>query len=63
MKCKRDLFKKKLKTMNDKMVIHIYQKLNLKNELSKQEQRHNHGHREHFYGCQIGGGGGEQVKG
>ena len=34
----------------------IYQKLYLKNKLSKQEeQRQNHGYREHFDGCQLGG--------
>ena len=37
--------------------IQIYQKLNLKNKLSKQEeQRQNHGYREHFDDCQMGGG-------
>ena len=35
--------------------IQIYQQLNLKNKLSKQEQRQNHGYREHFEGCQMGG--------
>ena len=35
--------------------IHIYQQLNLKNKLSKQEQRQNHGYGEHFDGCQMGG--------
>ena len=47
--------------------IHIYQQLNLKNKLSKQEeQRQNHGYREHFDGCQIGGssgGMGEELRG
>ena len=33
-----------------------------KNKLSKQEQRQNHGYREHFDGCQMGGVCGEQVK-
>ena len=46
--------------MNNKMAkIHIYQKLNLRNKLSKQEeQRQNHGYgeyREYLYGCQMGG--------
>ena len=37
--------------------IHIYQQLNLKNKLSKQEeQRQNHGYGECFDGCQMGGG-------
>ena len=36
--------------------IHIYQRLNLKNKLSKQEQRQNHGYRECFDGCQMEGG-------
>ena len=36
--------------------MHIYQQLNLKNKLSKQEtQRQNHGCGEHFDGCQMGG--------
>ena len=47
--------------------IHIYQQLNLKYKLSKQEeQRQNYGYREHFGGCQMGGrcmGMGEEVKG
>ena len=39
----------------NKMVkkIHVYQQLNLKNKLRKQEQRQNHGYREHFDGCQM----------
>ena len=42
--------------MNNTMAkIHIYQQKNLKNKLSEQEQRQNHGHREHFDGCQMGG--------
>ena len=42
--------------MNNKMAkIHIYQQLNLKNKLSKEEQRHNYGYRECFDGCQRGG--------
>ena len=42
--------------MNNKMAkIHIYKQLNLKNKLSKQEeQRQNHGYREHFDVCQMG---------
>ena len=41
----------------------MYQQLNLKNKLSKQEeQRQNHGYEEHFGGCQMGEGGGEWVK-
>ena len=37
----------------------MYQQLNLKNKLSKQEeQKQNHGYREHFDGCQMGGRGG-----
>ena len=31
------------------------QQLNLKNKLSKQEQRQNHGYGEHFDDCQMGG--------
>ena len=43
--------------MNNKIAkIHIYQQLNLKNKLSKQEEkRQNHGYRKHFDGCQMGG--------
>ena len=69
MKCYRDSFKKKkIKTMNNKIaILHIYQQLNLKNKLSKQEeQRQNHGYREHFDGCQMGGrcgGMGVEVRG
>ena len=41
--------------------------MNLKNKLSKQkEQRQNHGHGDHFDGCQMGGeceGMGEEVRG
>ena len=45
-----------IKTTNNKMAkLHIYQQLNLKNKLSK-EQRQNHGYREHFDGCQMEGG-------
>ena len=42
-KIQRDLFNKKIKTMNKKMAeTHIYQQLNLKNKLSKQaEQKQN----------------------
>ena len=36
--------------------------LGLKNKLSKQEQRQNHGYRECFDGCQMEGGGAEWVK-
>ena len=43
--------------MNNKMAkIKIYQQLNLKKQLSKQEQRQNHGYRKHFDDCQIGRG-------
>ena len=52
--------------MNNKMAkkIHIYQQLNLKNKLSKQEeQRQNRGYGEHFDDCQIGVGVGEVQKG
>ena len=40
--------------------------MNLKKQLSKQEQRQNHGYREHFDGWQMGrgcGGIGEEVSG
>ena len=52
--------------MNNKMTKNIYQQLNLKNKLSKQEQRENHGDGEHFDGCQMGVGWvrmGEEVRG
>ena len=38
------------------MSINTYQQLNLKNKLSEQEQRQNHGYRECFDGCQMEGG-------
>ena len=46
--------------------MHIFQQLNLKNKLSKEEQRQNHGYRERFDGSQVGeefGGMGEEVRG
>ena len=54
--------------MNNKMAkMLIYEQLNLKNKLSKQEeQRQNHGFGEHFDGCQMGGdfeGMGVEVRG
>ena len=50
--------------MNDKMArVHIYQQLNLKNKLSKQEEQgENHGYQEHFDGREMGGVGGELLK-
>ena len=50
--------------MNNIMAeIHIYQQLSLKNKLRKQEEeRQNHGYRERFDVCQMGGGVGEKVK-
>ena len=50
--------------MNNKTAIN--QQLNLKNKLSKQEQRQNHGYGERFDGCHMGGGSGgmgEEVRG
>ena len=41
--------------MNKVAKIHIYQQLNLKNKLNKQELRQNFGYGEHFDGCQMGG--------
>ena len=43
--------------MNNNMAkTHICQQLNLKDKLIKQEeQRQNHGYRERFDGCQMGG--------
>ena len=52
--------------MNNKMAKkYIYQQLNLKNKLGKQEQRQNHGSGERFHGCQMGEGDrgmGEEVR-
>ena len=49
------------------LVFNIYQQLNLKNNLSEQEeQRQNHGYSEHCDGCQMGrgwGGMSEEVRG
>ena len=42
--------------------MHIYQQMNLKNKLSKQEERQNHGYREYFDGCQMVGTLGKWVK-
>ena len=49
--------KKKIKTMNNKMAINTYlSTIEPQNKLSKQEeQRQNHGYRERFDGCQMGG--------
>ena len=47
--------KKKFKTMNNKMAIHIYLSTIESKKLSKQEQRQNHGYREGFNGCQLRG--------
>ena len=42
--------------MTNKMTkIQIYQQLNLKNKLGKQEQRQNHGYGKSFDGFQMGG--------
>ena len=53
--------------MNNKMAINTCLSIiESKNKLSKQEQRQNHGYREHFGGCQMGRGCegmGEEVKG
>ena len=47
--------------MNNKMAkIHIYQQLTLKNKLSKQEQRQNHGYGDHFMVARWGGPGENQ---
>ena len=50
--------------MNNKMTINTYlSTTESKNKLSKQEkQRQNHGHGEHFEGCQMGVGVGDWVK-
>ena len=45
------------------MPINIYQQLNLKTKINKQaEQKQTHRYREHFDGCQLGGGLGDWVK-
>ena len=59
----------KIKTMNNKMakITNLSTIESKNNKLSKQEeQRQNHGYREHFDGCQRGGdceGMGEEVRG
>ena len=62
----KGLKKKKIKTMNNKMAkIHIYEQLNLKNKLSKQEQRQNHRYRERLVVARWEGrcvGMGEEVR-
>ena len=63
MKCERESYKKKIKTMNIKMAITTYLPTNLKNKLSRQqEQRQNYQHGEPFDGCLMGGGMGEKVR-
>ena len=55
-----------IKTMSNKRAINTYEQLNLKNKLSQQEQRQNHGYGECFDGCEMGGacgGMGEEVRG
>ena len=56
-----------IKTTNNKMAkLHIYQQLNLKNKLSKQEEQgQNHGYREHLMVAiwERCGGMGEEVRG
>ena len=48
---------------NEWQKIQIYQQLNLKNKLSKQEQQtQTHGYGKCFDGCQMGGGIREWVK-
>ena len=49
--------------MNNKMAKSTYLSTNKsKNQTSKQDQRQNNGYREHFDGCQMGGGVEEWVK-
>ena len=56
----KDLFKKKktTKIMKNKMAINTYiSTIESKKQTNKQEeQRQNHGYREHFDGCKRGGG-------
>ena len=47
--------------MNNKMAINTYLSTIESKKLSKQEQRQNHGYRERFDSCQMGGDGGEGV--
>ena len=42
------------------MAICIYQQLNLKNKINKQEQKQTHRSREYCDGCQMGGGWGDE---
>ena len=43
--------------MNNKIAMNTYQQLNLKNKLSKQEERRQYpGYGEYFDVCQMGGG-------
>ena len=61
MKCYRDFFKKKIKTMNNKMAINTYL-----STIDSKKQTKNHGYRESFNGCQMRGGCGgmgEEVRG
>ena len=48
--------------MNNKIAVNTYQQRNLKEKISKQEERQNHGYGEHFDGCQMGGACGGWVK-
>ena len=52
----KDLFKKKIKTMNNKMTINTYLSTIEAKKLCKQvEQKQNHRYGERFDGCQMGG--------
>ena len=59
--------KKKVKTMNNNWQKNTNLSTIESKKLSKQEeQRQNHGYREHFHGCQMGGrcrGMGEEMRG
>ena len=61
MKHQRDLFKKKIKTMNNKMT-KKYKSTTESKKSKQEEQRQNHGYREHFDGCHMVGAVGEWVK-
>ena len=64
----KDLFKKKnIKTMNNKMATNTnLSTIESKKQEEQEEQKQNHGYRERFDGCQVGGGWGgmgEAVRG
>ena len=61
---KRLIFKKMIKTMNNKLAIHTYlSTVEIKNKLCiQEEQRQTHGYGVCFVGCQMRGGHVEWVR-